>query len=82
MSDEANDNATQGITYPAPTCPHCYRDLEMRVEMRHAGKVHVALACARHGSFPNGWQPKLTSAGYAARWAERQRMLRARMQGR
>jgi hypothetical protein len=84
MSD-ANDDPKQAniVSAPAPTCPLCFRDLEMRVEMQHAGKIHVALACARHGSFPNGWQPRLTSHGRALQWATRQQDLkRARSQGR
>lgn len=57
-----------------PTCPHCFRDLEMRAEMRAAnGHVRVTLACPRHGSFPRGWRPKFLDTARAAQWAARER---------
>ena len=56
-----------------PACPKCARDLEARIEMRMNGKVHIALTCARHGSFPQGWRPKFLDATRAQVWAERER---------
>ena len=70
MSDDGN-----AIVRPAPTCPVCKRDLEMRAEMRLNGKVTVALVCARHGSFPNGWRQSMLNTGRAMQWAARQRQL-------
>lgn len=61
-----------------PTCPQCARDLEARVEMRANGKVHIALTCPRHGSFPNGWRPKFLDHARAMAWANRQRLLKQR----
>lgn len=59
----------------SPTCPRCFRDLEARVEAKANGKVHIALTCAVHGSFPQGWRPKFLDHARAAQWAARQRQL-------
>lgn len=63
-------------------CPRCNRALEMRAEGRIAGKLQIALACPRHGSFPSGWRRKFLDATSAQVWAarerERQRRLAAR----
>lgn len=75
MSDE--QARVQGVR-PSPTCPICYRDLEVRVEARGGGKVHIALACVRHGSFPKGWRPKFIDHARAAAWAARQQQLTRR----
>jgi len=81
MNDDSANAPT--IERPGPTCPICFRDLEMRVELRtKTGKVAVALTCARHGSFPNGWQSALNDTARAARWAERRRVLAQRSQSR
>lgn len=72
MSDDAPRVQAQPTT---PTCPQCHRDLELRVETRINGRVHVALACARHGSFPQGWQPKFLGTAQAMRWAAQRRAI-------
>lgn len=75
MSDEPR--AIQAVR-PSPICPRCARDLEARVEMRVNGKVSIALTCARHGSFPQGWRSKFLDETQAATWAVRQRQLKQR----
>lgn len=74
MSDDGNDTTpTIAPVRSTPTCPHCPRDLELRIEQKANGKVHVALTCPRHGSFPRGWRPKFLDNARAQAWAERQR---------
>lgn len=75
MSSDPPAPATPAVTATtAPyTCPRCHRDLEMRVEARMNGKVHIALVCPRHGSFPGGWKRKFLDATAAQVWAARRR---------
>lgn len=40
-------------------CPKCNRDLEMIVEARVGGQVHVVFKCPKHGTLPEGWQKQL-----------------------